>query len=143
VQRRRTAAQRLVQALPARCKAAGSPRGEIGAEQALAHAMASLPAVLDDAVFRCVRKERPALAAAVEAARAGPQQLMVRAAAAAALIVRMRRQPACALSTVGDAQDFLILAGTAASPETLHGVQELADKLSQEQGALPRRALKP
>jgi hypothetical protein len=41
------------------------------------------------------------------------------------------------------AQDYLVLAGTKASPETLHGVQELADKLSQEQGAQPRRAQDP
>ncbi len=110
--------------------AAAAAAGERGC------AMAVLPAVLDDAVFRRVREERPALAAAVEAATAGPQQLMVRSPRIAHVVAPP--PAACVLSRL--LQDYLVLAGTAGSPATLQQVQELADKLAQEQGArAPRK----
>jgi hypothetical protein len=50
----------------------------------------------------------------------------------------MRRRPPRVLSLLP--QDFLVLAGTKGSPATLQQVQELADKLAQEQGArAPRK----
>lgn len=90
--------------------------------------------MLDDAAYVRVRQERSTLAAAVYAARAGPQHLQARACAAAAPLDTWRRRSPLAAGRT--AQDFLVLAGAGnASAATLYEVQKLADRIAREKGA--------
>lgn len=152
--------------------AAGEPRALVSLQSPPRRALAGrhlgmadgrLPAVFNDAAFHRVREDRSTLQAAVDAARFGPQQLMVRRlrdAVRSALSARAttcpagpaRRGPRGCASRAGrgahesearrTTQDFLVLAGGKSSTQ-LQSVQELADRLAFAQGAPcagPRRA---
>lgn len=145
----RTLAQRRLQPPPRRARAG----------RHLGMADGRLPAVFNDAAFHRVREDRSTLQAAVDAARFGPQQLMVRRLRDAACSALSAHATVCAVGPARrgprgcaryagrgaheswcmpearrTTQDFLVLAGGKSSTQ-LQSVQELADRLAFAQGA--------